>query len=385
MIERNTEIDDLVGRIILAEHFCSRDIQEPEGSEKAGEVRVWMEINDFDQAPIAQTAGQKYVLRSVLSDLDPDRPVSEVAMDTHQDHWLEGATPLRQSLEALAQREWLLVKSGTELIGILTRHDLASPLIGAYLLARLLGLEHCLRRLYGSFSHQPLTDEPGAHGEKGISYLSELLIKVGKQQNMREALGYRSRKHFESETGFMAKLRNDLAHGRSILSLENSPAEAVKRIQRMEALTVEVGRLLRDREDVWNAFAATEILSLDDTGMVWAGQGATALPLPAPVHIVTAQNPHEQVLTMSENNRRHQLLRRYLQMRFPTAELMEVVGKSCSGPWSEASWAISGLSRMECLALARRFQQRAIFELNATEMIVISANGQERRRTLRCR
>jgi len=52
MLERSAEIDDLAGRIFLAEHFCSRTIQAPEASEPVGEVRVWMELNDFDQAPI---------------------------------------------------------------------------------------------------------------------------------------------------------------------------------------------------------------------------------------------------------------------------------------------------------------------------------------------
>lgn len=82
MLERSAEIDDLAGRIFLAEHFCNRTIQAPEPGEPVGEVRIWMELNDFDQAPLAHTAGTQVVLRSALQGVSPDRCVAEVAMAT---------------------------------------------------------------------------------------------------------------------------------------------------------------------------------------------------------------------------------------------------------------------------------------------------------------
>jgi len=137
-----------------------------------------MELNDYDQAPIARTAGKQVVLRNALVDVAPDRPVADMAMATPAEHWLDGTAPLQQALTALAERDWLLVRSGSELLGILTRHDLASPVVSAYLLARLLGLEQGLRRLYGSFSHQPLADESGLPGEPGGWSLATLLNHV---------------------------------------------------------------------------------------------------------------------------------------------------------------------------------------------------------------
>lgn len=383
MLERSAEIDDLAGRIFLAEHFCSRVIQAPEPYERVGEVHLWMELNDFDQAPIAQSAGAQVVLRGDLVSVAPDRPVGEVAMATPPEHWLDGTATMQQAFTALAQRDWLLVRSGSELLGILTRHDLASPVVSAYLLARLLGLEQGLRRLYGSFSHQPLADEPGLPGEPGGWSLATLLNHVALLVSLRQALGYPSRKSFERVTGGLVSLRNHLAHGRSILTLSSRPAEAVVRIQGLEELMARVRLLLDDREHVWDAFASTEILGLDDAPVIWAGRGATALPLPEPVHVITAQNPHERVLEDNVNNERHQLLHHYLKMRFPKAGLMEVVGRSCSGPWAEASWAISGLTRPEALAIAQRFQQRALFELTATEVMVIGVEGAIRRNSQR--
>ena len=383
MLERSAEIDDLAGRIFLAEHFCSRAIQAPEASEPAGEVRVWMELNDFDQAPIAQSAGMQVVLRSALVSVAPDRPVADVAMATPPEHWLDGTATMQQAFTALAQRDWLLVRSGSELLGILTRHDLASPVVSAYLLARLLGLEQGLRRLYGSFSHHPLADEPGLPGEPGSWSLATLLNHGALLVSLRAALGYPSRSSFERATGGLVTLRNHLAHGRSILTLSSRPAEAVERIQGLEELMVSVRRLLDDREHVWDAFASTVIMGLDDPPLIWAGSGAAALPLPVPVHVITAHNPHERVLEHHINNERHQLLRHYLNMRYPQAAVMEVIGRSCSGPWAEVSWAISGLSRPDALAIAQRFQQRAIFELTASDVLVISVEGDIRRKALR--
>jgi hypothetical protein len=385
MLERSAEIDDLAGRIFQAEHFCSRTIQSPEPSEPVGEVRFWMELNDFDQAPLAHTDGTQVVLRSALQTLPPDQRVDEVAMATPQEHWLECSAPMHKALAALAQRQWLLVRSGSTLIGILTRHDLASPVVSAYLLARLLGLEQGLRRLYGSFSHQPLPDEPGLPGQPGGWSLATLLNHVALLTSLRQALGYDRRKAFERATGGLVTLRNHLAHGRSILMLSSHPTDAVKRIDGLEQLMGRVRRLLDDREHVWDAFSATEIIGLDDPRQVWAGTGAAALPLPAPVHVITAQNPHERVLGDDVNRERHRLLHRYLQMRAPDAQMIEVLGRSCSGPWAEASWAISGLQRAESLGIAQRFEQRAIFELTEADVLVIGMDGTERRRMARRR
>jgi len=62
---------------------------------------------------------------------------------------------------------------------------------------------------------------------------------------------------------------------------------------------------------------------------------------------------------------------------------LEVVGRSKCGQWQETSWAISGLGRTEALAIAHRFQQRAIFELNESDMLVVSIDGDVRRKVSR--
>jgi hypothetical protein len=137
--------------------------------------------------------------------------------------------------------------------------------VSAYLLARLLGLEQGMRRLFGSFSHQPLPDEPGLPGEPGGWSLATLLNHVALCATLREALGYKSRNTFERATGGLVSLRNHLAHGRSILTLSSRPAEAVARIDGLEQLMGRVRHLLDDREHVWDAFTTTDTVGMDAT------------------------------------------------------------------------------------------------------------------------
>jgi hypothetical protein len=212
-----------------------------------------------------------------------------------------------------------------------------------------------------------------------------MLNRVAVHQELRQALGFASRNAFDRTTGELVKLRNHLAHGRSILSMASRPCQAVECIQRLEGLMDQVRELLNDREQLWNAFAATEIVANTDSYQVWAGHGAGALPIPAPVHVITAQNPHEQVLGELTNANRHGLLALYLQLHCPNAPRQEVVGRSSTGPWKETSWAISGLERDDAMRIAARFQQRAIFELTDQEVLVIGVDGQLRRRIDRLR
>ena len=143
--------------------------------------------------------------------------------------------------------------------GFRPRRDLASPVVSDYLLARWQGL----RRLYGSFSHQPLADEPGLPGEPGGWSLATLLNHAVLLVSLRDALGYPSRSSFERATGRLVALRNHLAHGRSILTLSSRPAEAVARIQ---GLGERMGRVrwLRDaRAHGWDPLASTETIGVD--------------------------------------------------------------------------------------------------------------------------
>ena len=70
-------------------------------------------------------------------------------------------------------------------------------------------------------------------------------------------------------------------------------------------------RLLDEHEHIWDVFASSEILSMDNFSVIWAEKAASAFPLAVFVDLNTDQNPYERVLEVNINNECHQLLLNY--------------------------------------------------------------------------
>ena len=70
-------------------------------------------------------------------------------------------------------------------------------------------------------------------------------------------------------------------------------------------------RLLDEHEHIWDVFASSEILSMDNFSVIWAEKAASALPLAVYFDLNTDQNPYERVLEVNINNECHQLLLNY--------------------------------------------------------------------------
>jgi hypothetical protein len=195
------------------------------------------------------------------------------------------------------------------------------------------------------------------------------------------SLGFASKSAFDRGTGFIVELRNHLAHGRSILNLADDAQRVVERIRDLGRLLGRVARLVAERDQVWRAFAATHIVHRHVLETVWSGPGAGSLPMPLPIHVITACNPFEQVLSAAENTRRNGALCELLSAR--RLEFQPVLGRSPDGSWSEPSFAIHGLSRVEACKVARLFGQRAVFELDNDESRVVTTDGEVRERRRR--
>ncbi len=125
---------------------------------------------------------------------------------------------------------------------------------------------------------------------------------------------------------------------------------------------------------------AGSVIALHGTGMptvtiepVPDGAGPGRLPAGLPpatrhVHIITACNPRSRLLTDEENAARNGRLERQLQregFRIITAD-----GSAPDGSWGEPGFGIVDADPAEILALARRFEQLAVFELTPTELRV---------------
>jgi hypothetical protein len=380
MLNRIREIDLLATEIFRVEHFCTRSLQQAMPAERAADVYLWMDLNDFDYAPVVGTNGGMFVSRLSLEDADVNQAVSTLSQPTPDAHLIEAHSSLRDGLKRLASTDWLLVCQNGDLIGILTLHDLASPVISTYLLARLLGMEHGLRRLLGTYSNEMIPDEPSEKGKGDGWTLEKVMNRLTTQKNLLKDLGYPSGKKFEKAFKGFLKLRNHLAHARSILYVAKDAGEAAEIVSELERITSSIFGLVLNRDAVWLSYEATQIVDAEDPSFVLAGAGAAPLLFPAPVYVITAQNPSERVLSDSENVRRHRLLESYLRCFSADMILLlkEVIGKSIEGSWQEFGWAIGGLTREEAVEIARHFSQRAIFELTDDRVCVIPTDGDAR-------
>ncbi|WP_055076404.1 DUF3293 domain-containing protein [Pseudanabaena sp. 'Roaring Creek'] len=137
----------------------------------------------------------------------------------------------------------------------------------------------------------------------------------------------------------------------------------------------QISKLINDRNNVWEAFAKTHIVkrTVTVTEDFWVGKNAIQLPLKTPIFVITASNPLEEVLSKEKNSKRNQSLRDLLEYR--KLNFVEVVGQSPDGKWSENSFAIEGMTRLEACKLAKDFSQRAVFELESDTVRVISITG----------
>lgn len=119
----------------------------------------------------------------------------------------------------------------------------------------------------------------------------------------------------------------------------------------------------------------------DRAGIVWSGRQAVDRPPSSPVAVITAWNPFSQLRAAEVNHAaNHDLLRKILTRSGETdvtADVVEAVGRSTDGSWSEECFVVTGLSPNDACRLAREFDQYAVFELTDDWHIVRAADGGE--------
>jgi hypothetical protein len=113
----------------------------------------------------------------------------------------------------------------------------------------------------------------------------------------------------------------------------------------------------------WDAYLATILETPDGSRLVLHGR-------PLPAHVVTAANPYSSPRTPAENERANGCLRD--DLRAEGLEHEPVVGRSPDGEWREPSFLVFGLTRDRAAALGLRFEQWAVFELDAGEVRVVA-------------
>lgn len=86
------------------------------------------------------------------------------------------------------------------------------------------------------------------------------------------------------------------------------------------------------------------------------------------VHVISASNPG--FLDSDENNERQHIYMSH-RLRELGVEPLPAIGASADGQWQEASWAVTGLTRLQVCELGREFGQVAVFEIDSRRIQVV--------------
>jgi hypothetical protein len=87
-------------------------------------------------------------------------------------------------------------------------------------------------------------------------------------------------------------------------------------------------------------------------------------------YMITAANSFSQILSEIENEERNQLLFNLLQPEHP--EILSGLGRSPDGNWAEKGWVVRSSNQGEIIALAKKFEQNAIFKFSSSGKEVIN-------------
>jgi hypothetical protein len=405
---------DKLANALRVEHFATMgdELKCIDSQDLAKERLAWMKANDFDIVPVIKD-GKKSFFVDREKDLK-DIADGEIIVNNHMQPipFSELVKPdelIKVALELLSERGWFFVGTGDVLEGIVTLEDFGRPAVSFYFLAKLLMVESGLRRLWGTYTNNPTADSPSKDGVDGDpksfgNILKEITnhSREAKRTNKPNLLNDLKRSEVtEDDLSSIAALRNELAHGRNILSLSKSkyldvkdPAERNRkivedvsnRIKKIDKVLETISTLDDNRPQIWKAYEDTVIVKRTLKEEFWVGSNVVDLSpyllSSSNLYIISAENPSGEVLSKERNKDRTDALRnvlngRRLKNNDGKWEYEEVDGQSCDGKWKQASFAVRGVSIEEARELAKMFEQKAIFELTQEYIRVIPTDPKD--------
>lgn len=381
MFKDYASVDLLAREAIRAEHFATTELAYAKPDDPVGEVLAWMTGNDFDIVPVGEARCTGFVRREDLKACERAAPLFRCVQPLSESVVLSPSTSLEHAIQHLVSTGWFFLGEDGRVEGIATRHDLGKPAVSLYLFAKTMIFESGIRRLIGTYENTPIPDAaPDEEGDAiGPKYIREVILMAKRNKRLLRDLGYSgkgSSGRFDKLTKFVNRLRNHIAHGRSILAIGESECSHASRIQELDSLLTRIKQLCEERDQVWDAYASTQIVRRTVVEEAWTGDSAVDLPGNDSMVVLTAANPHEEFLGQKENDERNRELEIFLKQRGYSP--ISVEGRSPCGRWTEDSFAIPGMTRAEAAEICRLFRQRAFFEIISGELHVISADGDER-------
>jgi len=364
---------------MLAIDIASQSVQLASPSDSASELFDVMAANEFDVGFVSDQPAPAIVLKKQLEDATESQTLADFLEPIPMDHRFGSSLSLHDAFCQLAEKSWIVLMDGDQFVGLITRDDLVTPAASAFAMGHLITLERVLRRLIGSYTSEPVSDHPEESVEGRLRYFSQTVNRVVANKELRQDLGY-ERKQLNEVGTWAIRFRDHLAHSRGLNYDEPQEPIAVKRFREVQGLLSKAVELANDREQVWTAFADSQIVCCE-TNTHYTGADADSLPFASPCYIITAWNPFEQSFAKEKNQFRNVSLERCLRRR--TNQIERVVGRSRCGGWEEESFLVAGIELDVLLGLAAKFGQRAIFQLDVDRKTVVEPDGTVRREVSR--
>jgi len=261
-MRRNLEsILGIAERSLRASDLAEQDLWFVEPSWNAGRALEEMDRKNIDIAPIRDEPVQRYVVRDKLRDIQDQGPLTVAAHPVDVVHLVTGNLGLAEALDLLLERGFLFTIEGGRISGIITPSDIqrvpVSMVVFSLILAAEAGLSELIVTSYGSeaawmahMSGPRLTQIEGRFNERqgrnaetsrlDLLMLEDRLTLVGKSASLWQALGFKSRRRFDAWAGLLQRTRGALAHGRTVLDVEQDPEEALHLIRRVREFAAQV-------------------------------------------------------------------------------------------------------------------------------------------------
>lgn len=309
---------------------------------------------------------------------------------------VEKSLPVATLLELFEKHERLFVLDGNAVKWVITHADLVAPAVSVAVLSYLIVIESGLKQLASGLSDeeivkllpqkrqtrvQTLHREREAHNVgttlRDCLFIDDWLTVTRKTKRLQVRLGYRSGKSFSEATSAFGRVRNDLAHGRDLLSDPEKPvSDVLERIRRIREFCGAVWRAVEHSRPLWDAYAETVFSTRGRRPVALTGvDAASKWSYTSPAFVLSAWNPGSVWVAADRNHAAHRRLRESLERRGAT--VTEVVGHSGDRQWSEECYLIEGLQAAQVAELGVLFGQVAFFELDEFHMKVCDSTTLE--------
>lgn len=346
-----------------------------------------MTSHAFDIGGVGPEPIRRYVERSALR--RHTGPVSKASKPIPVSLCVEKSLPVASLLTLLGEQERWFVLDGEQVRWVVTRADLAAPAVGVAVLSFLTVIEAGLQQLAQRLSDEEIARTLGRRKSavdelfakklaqntetswRACLYFTDWLKVTEKTPEVLEVMGYSSAASWRTEVKSFPEVRNDLAHGRDLLT-DGNPLRALKRVERIRTVTNAVWEAVRSQHPIWDTYASTVITQSGPPEKRLAGPGAVKTwRYPATCHVITAWNPGSVWMSEERNLKSNERLRESIVRHGGKA--VEVVGSSPDRTWQEQSFLVTGLPRATVVDLANVYGQVAFFELTADRLHVVDS------------